>query len=185
MRVIAGKAKGHRLKAPRSRMTRPTSNLVREAIFSALASLPVDLSGVLDLYAGSGALGVEALSRGAARCDFVERSPVACAIIRENLMNTRLEEMGHVYCMKVERALLDLNGPYTLVLIDPPYRQVSTLAVVGELSASPAVIDGAHMAYEHAHDDVPGENVGNWLLLNRRCHGDSAISIYTLERRSP
>ena len=122
---------------------------------------------MLDLYAGSGSLGVEALSRGATRCDFVERSAVACAIIRENLMNTRLEEIGHVYCMKVERALLNLNGPYTLVLVDPPYREDSTLSVVGELSVSPAVIDGAHMAYEHTPDDAPGEKVGNWLLLNR------------------
>ena len=185
MRVIAGRAKGRRLKAPRSRTTRPTSNVVREAIFSALDSLSVDLSGVLDLYAGSGALGVEALSRGAARCDFVERSAVACAIIRENLMNTQLEAIGHVYCMKVERVLLDLNGPYTLLLVDPPYGEVSTLTAVGKLSTSPAVIDGAHMAYEHAPDDTPGDNVGNWLLLNRRRHGDSAVSIYTLASRSP
>src|SRR3989304_52314 len=88
MRVVAGRAKGPRLAGPPSRATRPTSDLVRGAIFSALDSLGADLSRTLDLYAGSGALGVEALSRGAQRCDFVERDARACASIRPNLSRT-------------------------------------------------------------------------------------------------
>src|SRR3990172_6608743 len=103
MRVIAGRAKGHRLAGPPSRATRPTSDLVRGAIFSALGSLGADLSRVLDLYAGSGALGIEALSRGAGWCDFVERDPAACAVIRENLRATGFDGQARVYCLSVER----------------------------------------------------------------------------------
>src|SRR3972149_4574026 len=121
MRVIAGRAKGHRLAGPPSRATRPTSDLVRGAIFSALASMGVDLSRTLDLYAGSGALGIEALSRGAQRCDFVERDVRACASIRQNLSKTGFAGQGEVLCLPAERALPRLEGPYTLVLADPPY----------------------------------------------------------------
>src|SRR4030043_1701035 len=105
MRVIAGRAKGHRLAGPPSRATRPTSDLVRGAIFSALASLGADLSRVLDLYAGSGALGIEALSRGASWCDFVDRDRAACATIRQNLTLAGFQERARVLCLPVERAL--------------------------------------------------------------------------------
>src|SRR3990172_11079102 len=106
MRVIAGTAKGRRLKGPRGRSarTRLSSDLVRGAIFSALASMAADMSRVLDLYAGSGALGIEALSRGTGWCDFVERDPAACAVIRENLPATAFQEQARGHCLSVERA---------------------------------------------------------------------------------
>lgn len=90
MRVIGGSAKGRPLKAPRGPGTRPTSDLVRGAIFDMLRSMGADLSRVLDLYAGTGALGIEALSRGAEWCDFVERGQRSCQVIRENLAHTGL-----------------------------------------------------------------------------------------------
>src|SRR6266571_286389 len=123
MRVISGSARGRRLKGPRGRgaITRPSSGLVRGAIFSALASLGADLSRTLDLYAGSGALGIEALSRGAETCDFVDRDPAACAVIRENLRITGFHGRARVHCLSAVTALQRLPGPYTLVLADPPY----------------------------------------------------------------
>src|SRR3990170_477178 len=105
MRVIAGKAKGHRLKFPTGTTTRPATDLVRGAIFSILASLTDDWERVLDLFSGSGALGIEALSRGAGWVDFVDREPKCCAIIKDNLTKTKLAERAHVYCASVEKAL--------------------------------------------------------------------------------
>src|SRR3990172_1732968 len=107
MRVIAGSARGRPLKAPRDRAgrTRPSSELVRGAMFSALASMGADMARVLDLYAGSGALGIEALSRGGDTCDFVERDAGACAVIRDNLAATGFADRSRVHQMPVERVL--------------------------------------------------------------------------------
>lgn len=181
MRVIAGKAKGRRLKGPPHRRgsLRPTSDLVRGAIFSALASLGADLSRVLDLYAGSGALGIEALSRGAIACDFVEQNPAACAIIRQNLQATGFQEQGQVYCASVERALDLLKGVYTLVLADPPYADMSALAALERLAASGLVREGhTVLALEHSSRQQPPERIGWWRLLSCRRYGDSAVSLY-------
>ena len=90
VRVITGKAKGHRLKVLKGTVTRPATDLVRGAIFSILETAASDWAQVLDLFAGSGALGIEALSRGAGWVDFVEREPRCCGIIRQNLEKTKL-----------------------------------------------------------------------------------------------
>jgi len=114
MRVIAGKAKGHQLRVAKGTVTRPATDLVRGAIFSILESMTNDWSQVLDLYAGSGALGIEALSRGAGWVDFVEREPRCCDIIRQNLEKTRLAAQAHVYCCGVTKAIsfLDKEEPH-------------------------------------------------------------------------
>lgn len=123
MRVIAGIAKGHPLVAPTGRGTRPTADRVREAVFSAL--LPrLPGARVLDLYAGSGALGIEALSRGAARATFVERDRRALKAIGDNLDTTRLADRARVLARDVRSALAHLAGVgdcFDVVLLDPPY----------------------------------------------------------------
>ena len=96
MRVIAGKAKGHRLKFPKGTATRPATDLVKGAIFSILENIASKQGRVLDLFSGSGALGIEALSRGAAWVDFVDREPRCCAIIKENLEKTKLTDQAHI-----------------------------------------------------------------------------------------
>lgn len=117
MRIIAGSRKGHRIAAPRGGRTRPTSDRVREAAFGLIG--PVEGMAVLDLFAGSGALGLEALSRGAARAVFVEADREACRTIAANLERLGLE--GSVRCQDVLRALASEPGTYDLVLCDPPY----------------------------------------------------------------
>src|SRR5919204_3176291 len=104
MRVIAGSARGVPLKGPPGPGTRPTYDKVRGAVFDALAAEVVD-TRVLDLYAGTGALGIEALSRGAASCLFVEKAAAACRVIEANLRTTRLAERGKVWAMSVSTAL--------------------------------------------------------------------------------
>jgi 16S rRNA (guanine966-N2)-methyltransferase len=117
VRVIAGELRGRRIVAPKGTTTRPTSDFVRETAFNLIG--PVDGAAVLDLYAGSGALGIEALSRGAARALFVDSSREACRTIGTNLAALGLK--ATVLCQDAERALAQERGPYDLILADPPY----------------------------------------------------------------
>ena len=121
MRIIAGSHKGHRIAAPRGEHTRPTGDRVREALFNLLG--PVVDAAVLDLFAGSGALGLEALSRGARRCVFVESDRAACRVIRANL--EKLELTGALVLCRdapgVAREEGNAARRYDLVLCDPPY----------------------------------------------------------------
>ena len=121
IRIIAGEAGGRLLKGLTRPGTRPTSDRVREALFAILESHEADLTHVLDLYSGTGAIGIEALSRGAQHCDFVEADARACDVIRENLRATGYAARASVHCAPVARALGRLAGPYTLVVADPPY----------------------------------------------------------------
>ncbi|MDO9579286.1 MAG: 16S rRNA (guanine(966)-N(2))-methyltransferase RsmD, partial [Bacteroidales bacterium] len=139
MRVIAGKAKGHRLKVPKGGITRPATDLVRGAIFSILETTASDWLRVLDLFAGSGALGIEALSRGAGQVDFVEREPRCCSIIRQNLESTKLAAQAHIYCCSVAKAISFLQEEYNIILMDPPYSDSSIGSLVRQLATSKLV----------------------------------------------
>lgn len=118
MRIIAGKAKGHQLKVPRE-LSRPSTDRVRESVFGVLMER-IPEARVLDLFAGSGALGLEALSRGAATCTFVEQNRHAVKTITDNLKKTRLEG-GMVVGRSVEDFLKSEQGSYDLIFADPPY----------------------------------------------------------------
>jgi 16S rRNA (guanine966-N2)-methyltransferase len=118
MRIVAGSRKGHTIHAPKGKATRPTSDRVREAAFNLIG--PVDGASVLDLYAGSGAMGLEALSRGADRAVFVESDREACRAIERNLEKLRLTG-ARVVCGEVLATLANEQQRYDLVLVDPPY----------------------------------------------------------------
>ena len=109
LRIISGQAKGRRLKVPKGSAIRPTTGLVRGAIFSMLVANDRPMNMVLELYAGTGALGIEALSRGAEVVDFVERDERCCAAVRDNLKTMELSEKAHVFCCDVGRALTFLE----------------------------------------------------------------------------
>jgi 16S rRNA (guanine966-N2)-methyltransferase len=130
VRIVAGSRRGHRIDAPKGVVTRPTGDRVREAAFSLIG--PVEGSAVLDLFAGSGALGLEALSRGAASCVFVERDRAAARVIQANLEKLRLAG-AVVVARDVVSALAterDCGRTYDLVLADPPYAEWETHALV-------------------------------------------------------
>ena len=120
---MAGSAKGRRLAAPAGLLTRPTSNRVREAVFNSLYSLDaIEGARVLDLFAGTGALGIEALSRGAAEAVFVERDQAVAGVLRSNLEATRLAGAATVMAVEVEAALPELaRRRFDVALVDPPY----------------------------------------------------------------
>ena len=178
MRVIGGEARGRTLKGPPRTGVRPTSDLVRGVIYDVLAAQEADLTSVLDLYSGTGALGVEALSRGAERCDFVEADPKACDVIRENLARTGTLDRGRVFCMPVARALQRLTGSYTLVVADTPYeydRAESELAAAIEQGF---LAPGGILVVEHSkRRSWPEELAGRRQVLSRR-HGDTRITVY-------
>jgi len=178
IRVIAGAAKGRVLKAPRSSATRPTSDRVREALFALLEARLANLSAVLDLYSGSGAMGIEALSRGAGHCDFVENDARACEVIRENLRLAGYEGRAKVHCATVTRTLSHLAGPYTLVVADPPYEYDRAESELADLIARGLLAPKGMLAVEHSkRREWPDELSGRGRLVTRR-HGDTALSVY-------
>ena len=175
MRVIAGSAKGRPLKGPRKTSTRPTSDRVREALFDILAPY-VEGAKVLDLYAGTGALAIEALSRGAEAADLVEADKGAQAVIADNLQRTGLAPKAHLWRMRVERALPLLGGQYDVILADPPYADpqiASVLSQLGELTAAEGLV-----AVEHASRVSLPDDASPLRLWKRRRHGDTTLSIY-------
>ena len=133
---------------------------------------------MLDLYAGSGALGIEALSRGGSWCDFVEKDARACASIRENLAKTGFDEQARVHCAPVERAASRLDGPYTLVLADPPYAQAAAEAL--ERLADTGLVEAGStvLVLEHSSREDAPERLGGLSQVKTLRHGDSAVSIY-------
>ena len=181
MRVIAGVWRGRRLRAPKGRETRPTPDRVREALFAALG--PVEGRRVLDLYAGSGALGIEALSRGAAHVVLVERSRAALRALRDNLTDLEVGTQATVLGAPVERSLAAIAqlGPYGLVLADPPYGDVASARVtplLDQLLAAQTVLErSAIVVVEHAARDQPPE-LRAVRLLRTRFYGDTALSWY-------
>ena len=178
MRIIAGKAKGHQLKVAKGSITRPATDLVRGAIFSILETTTSDWSQVLDLFAGSGALGIEALSRGAGWADFVERAPRCCDIIRQNLEKTKLATQAHVYCCSVAKAIAFLDKEYGIILMDPPYSDLSIGNMVSQLATSRLVGTNSVVVVTHSPHLTLDSTYTPLNLVKERRHGDSCIAIY-------
>ena len=185
MRVIAGKAKGHHLKFAKSMRLRPTSDMVKGSIFSTLDSMEINYSRVLDLYAGTGALGIEALSRGADYADFVESDPKFCDIIWDNLIHTKFTEQAHIYRTTAKKALSFLKERYMLVLMDPPYADKTTSDVLQILADSPIVGDGSTIVVEHAEQKLLQSAYGCFHKIKNINHGDTSVSIYQFEAGGP
>jgi 16S rRNA (guanine966-N2)-methyltransferase len=171
LRVVAGELRGRRLQAPRGTRTRPTADRVREALFSMLG----DISGanVLDLYAGSGALGIEALSRGAASAVFVDRDPRAAAAVKRNLASLGLEQ--RVVREDALRFLARAEGSFDLVFCDPPYDSAARLA--GPLAERlPAVTSRGALIVTESDKRKPLELP--FPVLVERSYGDTRIAVH-------
>ena len=175
--MIAGSARGIELRWPKSGGTRPTTGRLRESLFAMLEAARVSFASVLDLYAGSGALGIEALSRGGGEATFVESDPRAAAVIRENLRRVRLEDRAHVHVAKVGRWRPPEGARYTLVVADPPYDGAAPWAAV-ESAVLGALADDATLVVERdARRPAPETLAGRPLWRDRR-QGAGAVAIY-------
>jgi 16S rRNA (guanine966-N2)-methyltransferase len=182
VRVVAGALKSRALKAPKGDATRPTSDRVRESLFAVLG----DVSGVavLDLYAGSGALAIEALSRGAARAVCVEVARPALMAIRDNVTTLGLDQRLTVLARRVEECapLLAAHGPFDLVLIDPPYADVPSGDLARDLAPLLARREAlfsvdALVVLEHAARD-PAPVLTGLVHEDDRRWGDTAAAFY-------
>lgn len=183
MRVIAGRVKGHHLRAPRGMETRPTSDKVREALFAMLAGVFLD-EPILDLFAGTGALGIEALSRGASHAVFVERRGPACASIRANLRHTHLESESRVLCMPAERALTNLEEQFRLVLLDPPYAYPNLHGIMTMIGGAHVIESETTVVLEHSPRFAVEARYAHLVLQRQRVYGDTAVSMFVVQKES-
>jgi 16S rRNA (guanine966-N2)-methyltransferase len=183
MRIVGGDARGRRLKAPPSERIRPTSDRIREAIFDLLGPSGEGqrYSGsVLDLFAGTGALGLEALSRGFETGVFVERDRIALGLIRENLARCGYENRCRVEEKEVLRFLgvLDAAAPFGLVLLDPPYKKQLVAGVLERLAGSRWVTDDGWVVCEGERDLKLPERVGAFERVKHKRYGDTSVHVY-------
>jgi len=181
LRVITGTAKGIILKVPDTGL-RPATELVRGAVYSILENLTGDWERVLDLFSGSGAMGIEALSRGAGRVDFVDRERKCCDIIKMNLEKTGFTSQAQVYCCTVEKALTILDKPYSFIVVDPPYKDENIGVLLEKIAGSRLVGEKTILVSTHVTRlKLPGK-LGELGLIKERRHGDSTISVYRKEK---
>lgn len=180
MRVITGSAKGHKLKAPKGLSTRPMLDRVKESLFSVLEGYGPIRGRVLDLYAGTGSLGIECLSRGAAWADFVEQSAHVCRIIRENLDHTHLSARARVVQMPVARylAMARPDEKYAIILMDPPYADPAIETTIGAVGASGLLAQDGLLVVGHSPRVSLADAYGPLHRLKFRRLGDSCFSIY-------
>ncbi len=181
MRITGGTLRSRVLRAPRGQATRPTSDRVREALFGILSSAgAIAGARVLDLYAGTGALALEALSRGASEATLVESSREALDAIRANIRSLALDARVRVVAADVGRAVGRLRGPFELVLADPPWSLVDAGEVspaVAQLVSKGALAERSVLVLEHASRSSPPGVEGLDLRETRR-YGDTSLAFY-------
>ena len=185
MRVISGKAKGKKLKVPklsRGRRIRPLTDQAKEALFNILG-IKVPDSYFLDLFAGTGAVGIEALSRGAKIAIFVELDKRAVSSIRENLAATELDSSAEVYSLEVLKAIkvLDSKGSkFDIIFLGAPYGSPILEKALEKLSGSGLVKDDALVVAEHRAKHEISQNFGNLVRFRDSRYGDTVLSFYKL-----
>jgi len=176
MRVIAGTLKGRRLKAPTWDGLRPTSDKLRETLFNILAPR-IEGARVLDGYAGTGAVGIEALSRGAAHVTFIDDDRRAQALIADNLAHCGVADGYVMIRAGVARALADLRGAsFDIMVFDPPYNQQPDAILA---AAADRLAPGGVLVLEHARRDRAPESAGRLVRTRDVTSGDSALSFYS------
>jgi 16S rRNA (guanine966-N2)-methyltransferase len=179
VRVTGGAFKGRKLVAPEGAKTRPTAAKVREALFDILGPR-VRGSAFLDLCSGTGAVGIEALSRGASRSVFVERSGRALAALRRNLEALGLAERSRILALSASRALALLSSSpekFSLAYLDPPYSSEDRLAILQSLGDSDVWQPGAVLAVEHRSKET-AEAPEGFVLLKAYRYGDTGLSLF-------
>jgi 16S rRNA (guanine966-N2)-methyltransferase len=180
MRVISGTAKGIHLKAVPGMSTRPTTDKVKEAIFSMIG--PYFLGGnVLDLFAGTGALGIESLSRGMAKAIFIDQDRKSIHTIQQNLTLTRMTDQAEVYHNDALRALKTLRNrqiTFDLIFLDPPYRFKQMEEIMEKILAYQLFSNEAFVVAEHDASYVLATSFAGLEQVRKAIYGDSAITIY-------
>ncbi|SCY85170.1 16S rRNA (guanine(966)-N(2))-methyltransferase RsmD [Alkaliphilus peptidifermentans] len=186
MRIIAGKAKGHRLMPPKGIDIRPTSDRVKESIFNVLQATVID-SIVIDLFSGTGNLGIEALSRGAEKAYLVDQSPQSINVIEENLLKTRQTEFAEVIKSDAVSAIIKLTQIKVradLIFMDPPYGKDLIIPTLEAISTNGLLKKEGIIVVEHDKDDPPPEVVSELVQYRSKKFGNTCVSFYRLREEA-
>ncbi len=181
MRVISGTSKGRRLITPKKDSLRPTSDRVKESMFGILGK-EVEGKVVLDLFAGTGNLGIEALSRGAKKVVFVEKSGEAFKLIQKNLLTCKMEDRSEILLKDVDQAIPMLKGrgeSFDLILMDPPYQKGLIQRTLNRLGTEKIYQDDSILVIEHDCREPLPDISETWNLIRQRRMGDTVISFIT------
>ncbi|GJL68283.1 MAG: rRNA methyltransferase [Nitrospirales bacterium] len=181
IRIVAGQLKGRTIPTLPGRTTRPTSQRAREALFSILGG-QIQGATVADLFAGTGAVGLEALSRGATRALFIEQNPLAGASIQRMLSQFKIASSSQVLIEDVSLAIQNsiLVGwrPFDMIFMDPPYRLPNVQQILHHLEEADVMAPTGRIIYEHFHKTTPPIPLGNWALIRTARYGDTALTFY-------
>ena len=181
MRVTGGRVKGTRLRALPGHSIRPTTDVVRQAVFSLLENRTANWRQVLDLFAGSGALGIEALSRKAEWVDFVDNRRSCCVTIKTNLERVGELHRAHIYCCSVSKAIDFLNSSYDIVFMDPPYSDLSTSNLLMNLAESRLLEVDSIVVVCHGNRFPLDSDYNGLRSVEQRRYGDTFVFIYQKE----
>ncbi|SNX55578.1 16S rRNA (guanine(966)-N(2))-methyltransferase RsmD [Thermoanaerobacterium sp. RBIITD] len=180
MRIVSGIAKGRKLKCPSGKKIRPTSDMVKEALFNMIGSDIIE-SRFLDLFAGTGNIGIEALSRGAAICYFVEKVYNNIKYIKENIKVLESTENAKILHMDANYALnyfkeMDIN--FDIIYIDPPYYQKLYVEPLNKISDYKILSDNGYIIVEHHKKDILDDTYGNLKKLREQKYGETRLTFY-------
>lgn len=181
MRVIAGSAKKTSLKMPGSGRVRPTADRVKEALFNILGPMVMDAE-LVDLYAGSGALGIEALSRGGFYCYFIERDRAVSGTLRENLHRTKLQDQAEVIvadALKGLKMLARRGAVFDIIFADPPYSRGREAILLENISSLQVLKRGGVVVVESQKDRLLPDSVALLLQVRAETYGDTRLSFFT------
>jgi 16S rRNA (guanine966-N2)-methyltransferase len=184
MRIVAGEARGRKITAPSGRGVRPTTDRVREALFSHLGERVVG-ARVLDLFAGSGALGLEALSRGAKNACFVEHAEQALLVLRRNISSLEMSDRAMVmatHALTALRRLDKMKESFDLVFLDPPYESSLLQESIDAINLSSVLAPSALVIAEHPRNRIPVIPKSLQIITSKR-YGDTALSVIAKETR--
>ena len=178
MRVVSGNLRGMKLNTIEGETTRPTRDIVKEALFSIIQSYVPD-AVVLDLFAGSGAIGIEALSRGSKEAIFVDLNPKCVAVIRENIQKAKLSEVSRIYNTDYKMALKKLQGEkIDIIYVDPPYHKEMGIDAIEKISEYDLLADNGLIVIEtDTNEEVP-EFIGKYEKFNYKRYGRNILSLY-------
>ena len=180
MRIIAGTMKGRKLRAPSGLDLRPTSDKVKEALFNILSD-QIEGATFLDLYAGTGSIGIDALSRGAPSVVFVENNKHHLQYLKENLASCSLEERAEVFATMASAFLTRAkksNRSFDLIFIDPPYESKEVEKILPMLEEGDMITDHGMVVIEHFYKKTLPEKAGNLFFLKKYKYGETILSFY-------
>ncbi len=183
MRVISGSARGLKLKSPKGMDVRPTTDRVKESLFN-IINMSIAESFVLDLFSGTGSLGIEALSRGAENCIFVDASKESIGVIRNNIKSAKLEDKSEVLFLDVISAINKLGvrrDKFDIIFMDPPYLKNLINPTLEEISKRALLEEDGMIIVEHDTKDILLDHIGKLTKFREKKYGNTTLSFFTWE----